>query len=196
MLYKKCQATLIILEYVINKKGEIVSMRHLFNKLLDQSGKNRKHYIIFSLTCMILLTFTIGGTLAYLTDSESHTNTFTAGDVRIDLIEPNWPGNESPDISNVVPNQSIEKDPAIINTGDNDTVVFMSVSVPKITGKLFSDDGTLVSDGTAEIVEFLNAEKSPISLSGTRNDGWVPLKMLSETEAEATYLLGYISSII
>lgn len=98
-----------------------------------------------------------GGTLAYFTDNESHTNTvMLAGNIKIDLEEPNWNQEDAnqngvPDAAeDVVPNQEIQKDPLVKNTGDNPAFTFLRISVPvkdvtrvdDSTGKLIRKDGS------------------------------------------------------
>ena len=50
---------------------------------------------------------TLGGTMAYLTDRGSVTNTFTVGQVTVDLSEPDYPGNDAEQVRNLVPNQEV-----------------------------------------------------------------------------------------
>ena len=67
---------------------------------------------------------------AYFTDAETSTNTFTAGNVQIESVEPNYPGNDSNDVKNITPNKEVAKDPKIVNKGTNDAVVFVTVDSP------------------------------------------------------------------
>lgn len=80
--------------------------------------------------------------LAYLTDSETATNTFTVGKVTVDLEEPNYPGNDSDEVKNIVPNQEIQKDPQVENSGENDLVAFLRVLSPVALVETVADDGT------------------------------------------------------
>ena len=52
----------------------------------------RKIVLLASALCMVAI-LAVGGTLAYFTDTDSETNTFTAGGVKIDLIEQERDGN-------------------------------------------------------------------------------------------------------
>ena len=54
---------------------------------------NKKRVAITTGACALALTAMIGGALAYLTDTDSTVNTFTVGEIRIDTVEPNYPGN-------------------------------------------------------------------------------------------------------
>ena len=84
--------------------------------------KHRKLLLIVSL--VLALTMTLGSTLAYLTDMDSETNTFTMGKVDIELEEtftpdsPLWPGEET------------DKDAKITNKGQTDAWVWLTVVVP------------------------------------------------------------------
>mgnify|MGYP003299000355 CR=1 FL=1 len=69
----------------------------------------------------------VGGASAYLTDAETADNVFTVGEVMVDLLEENYPGNDSPDVQDLIPYQEVAKDPVVKNTGENDAVVFLKV---------------------------------------------------------------------
>ena len=69
-------------------------------------------------SCLMVGALAFGGTMAYLTDTEGATNTFTVGKVQIDLEEPGYPGNTDDSVKNLVPNQEIEKDPQVIGIGN------------------------------------------------------------------------------
>jgi predicted ribosomally synthesized peptide with SipW-like signal peptide len=68
-----------------------------------------------------------GGILAYFTDADSASNTFTIGRISLELQEPGWDPQEG---ERIVPGQEISKDPRILNDGLNDEFVFLEVSVP------------------------------------------------------------------
>lgn len=79
------------------------------------------------------------GTLAYLTDQNQKQNVFTIGEVKCSLEEPHWDEKQAQDI---VPIQTIQKDPYIKNTGINDEYVYLRIFVPikKIRSKAFPDE--------------------------------------------------------
>ena len=92
--------------------------------------KKRKLLIAAIVLLLILL---IGGAVAYFTDTEEATNTFTIGNVDIELTEPNWAtadtnNNNVPDAAeNKMPGEEIAKDPTITNVGENDAYIFAKV---------------------------------------------------------------------
>ena len=77
--------------------------------------KSKKKLTLAIATCALTLTLAFGVTMAYMTDSEGVTNTVTVGKVNIDLEEPGYPGNDSDEVKNVIPNQEVVKDPQIEN---------------------------------------------------------------------------------
>ena len=103
--------------------------------------KSKKNLVLAIAACTLFLTLAFGGTLAYMADTEGITNTVTVGRVNIDLEEPGYPGNDSDEVKNIIPNQEIVKDPQIENTGSNDALVFLRVEVPHETFTN-EDDGT------------------------------------------------------
>ena len=81
----------------------------------------KKMITLFLIVAMIAVA-AIGGTLAYFTDSETTTNTFTMGSVEIELTESSW---SAP--ANTVPGVSYAKNPVVENTGKNDAWIRVDV---------------------------------------------------------------------
>lgn len=107
-------------------------------------------------TGAILGVIAVSGVFAYLTDTETATNKFTIGEVDIQLIEENWDNatdansNDVPDFAeNLVPNQTVAKDPKVKNIGQNDAYVYLTVEVPKESVITAAANGTLNNSGAA-----------------------------------------------
>ena len=95
---------------------------------------NKKKTIIAAF--ILLLIAFIGGTIAYLTDTDSATNVFTLGNIDITLTEPSWVATNA---QNIMPGAEIDKDPQINNVGTAGAYVFIKVEEPCYAGnKLFS----------------------------------------------------------
>lgn len=79
----------------------------------------------------------IGATLAYFTSSTGDVvNTFTVGNVNIDLTEPGW---KPDDAKNLEPGATVKKDPQISNTGEGAGYILMKVSgMEKMAAQGFS----------------------------------------------------------
>lgn len=71
----------------------------------------------------------IGVTLAYFTDTtNTETNVFTVGNVKIHLTEPTW----DPDNAHILPSVTIPKDPTIsVDENSDDAWVFMDLEMNK-----------------------------------------------------------------
>ena len=98
----------------------------------------RKRTIIAAV--ILLLVVAVGGAIAYFTDSDEKTNTFTIGNVDISLTETAWSSTDSdsngvPDAAeNLMPGQSVPKNPVINNLSTkNSAFVFAKVVVPCTT---------------------------------------------------------------
>lgn len=87
----------------------------------------KKKIIALCLVIALAATAVIGGTLAYFTDDEEATNTFTVGNVDITLTEPNWEGTGSQDAPEVYPGEPLAKDPTVTNSGANPCFVRIKV---------------------------------------------------------------------
>ena len=90
---------------------------------------------------ILLLVFLVGGAIAYFTDTEQKTNTFTIGSVDITLTETGWEAltdtddDDIPDdAEDMLPGESVTKDPTINNVStSNPAYVFAKVEVPCTT---------------------------------------------------------------
>ena len=87
-------------------------------------GITKKNVIIAAALVMMLV---IGTAIAYFTDMGSVTNSFTVGNIDIELEEPNWDPDAAKDIT---PMMEIAKDPQIENIGANPAYVFAVVTIP------------------------------------------------------------------
>ena len=87
----------------------------------------KKKILALCLVVALAATAIVGGTLAYFTDNDAKTNTFTVGNVDITLTEPNWAGSGSQDAPEVYPGEALAKDPTVKNTGANPCFVRIKV---------------------------------------------------------------------
>jgi len=127
----------------------------------------RNKTAIIVMTAVTILGIGAAGTLAYLTDSEQQVNTFTVGDVKTELEEPNWhPENAR----NMVPFQVVPKDPQIENTGENPEIVFMKVTVPVRKVTKVEENGTKDPQGQKS-QEIVYLQKSG-TLQGTHENAF------------------------
>lgn len=91
--------------------------------------KNLKKIIVAASLCAAIGATAIAGTLAYFTDEDAATNVFTAGDLDIELEEPEWDSANGVD---VVPGRVIEKDPTVTVKADSvDSYVRVTLTMPK-----------------------------------------------------------------
>ena len=90
---------------------------------------------------ILLLVIVVGGAVAYFTDTDIKTNTFTIGSVDITLTEDGWDAladtnnNDIPDAAeDMMPGESVTKDPLVNNVSTkNPAYVFVKVEVPCTT---------------------------------------------------------------
>lgn len=111
--------------------------------------------------------------MAYLTDNEATSNTFTIGKIQIDLEEENYPGNNDAGVTHIVPNQVIPKDPKVENTGANDAICFITVTVPTKNIITAADDGTRNESAMTELFKTQSGDGE--FGYGTSNSNWVLL---------------------
>ena len=99
---------------------------------------NKKKTIIAAI--VLLLVAVVGGAIAYFTDTDTKTNTFTIGNVDITLSEEHWSTTDSnnnniPDAAeNIAPGVSVAKDPVITNVSATaPAYVYAKVEIPCTT---------------------------------------------------------------
>lgn len=156
----------------------------------------KKRLILTSAAVLMIVAAAVGGMLAYLTDTDSVTNTFTVGEVNIDLTEPGYSSQKAQDI---VPNQTIKKDPTVTNIGENDAIVFLKVTVPVQNVATAELNGTLTEPKTGDQLTKKNQELfTMIGTSGVAGNsqhmfnlagtgiGWIELTGQEQVSADGT----------
>lgn len=95
----------------------------------------KKKLTLIIVAVVLVAALAVGGTLAYFTGSDQATNTFTVGNVKIDLTEPTWlyevdgkPAGGKIDGETVYAGEPLEKDPIVTNTGANPCFVRIKVT--------------------------------------------------------------------
>ena len=162
---------LVITIFLIIQKGKPYSAGVRKAMKTEKKRKNTKKIALSLATLGVLGTLAIGGTMAYLTDAEKTTNTFTVGKVQVDLEEPNYPGNGSDTVKNLVPNQVVAKDPKVANTGNNASINFISVSIPMQKVVVAANDGT---KQTAAMTELFQTRSGDGAFgNGNVNSAWI-----------------------
>lgn len=149
---------------------------------------NKKNFII---ALAMMLVVVIGGAMAYFTATDEATNTFTVGEVKIQLEEPGWTAP-----TNITPNQTISKDPQVKNTGKNDAYVFLKVTVPKATVATTSQDGTVATAAAQQLFQLNNSTNKAAVWSGadTINSTWVQVGEKTSTDDGYVYVFAYGSA--
>lgn len=86
----------------------------------------KKKILALCLVVVLAVTAVTGATLAYFTDTDNETNTFTVGNVSIDLVEDYTDGSElMPGVENAV-----KKEAKIVNDGANNVYVWAEILIP------------------------------------------------------------------
>ena len=143
--------------------------------------KNNKSKVMSIIAIIALVAILlVSGILAYLTSTDTKTNEFTIGSVKIKLLEPAWngegvvdtDGDGIPDFAeNIASNAVIPKDPQIKNTGENKAYVYLRVTIPVRNVKVANLDGTLVSD---------EATETPLFTYNVNSEDWTEITSASE----------------
>lgn len=149
---------------------------------------------------LAVVTFSgISGIYAYQTDKETLDNVFTTGKVTIKLTEPNYPGNTSEKVKNQLGHQETPKDPMITNTGVNDAVVFIRMTVPVQDVITVNEDGTKNASAKQELYFFKQKADAASKHANNFNANWIELSDKEKgTDLKGktrTYVFGYKTKI-
>ena len=168
--------------------------------IIDFIAKKKKS---LTLICTSLLAgiLAFGGTtgmLAYQTDKETMDNIVTVGEVKIGLTETQWPNADvpgNPPVENILGNQEISKNPVVQNTGINDAVVFLKVTVPVVNATAVNADKSKDTTKKQEVIYFkLNGDDASTHQNHF-NSNWIELPTEETgtdlTGTTRTYVFGY-----
>ena len=87
-----------------------------------------KKVLALVLALCLAMAIGVGATVAYLTFvTEEKVNTFTVGNVTIELTEPQWEAVGKEEAKEVYGGEALAKDPTVTNTGKNPCFVRVSV---------------------------------------------------------------------
>lgn len=144
-------------------------------------GKKRKKLIVY-IAGSLASAAIILGTAAFLMSFDETTNVFTAGNVKIVLVEDKYPGNDSPDVQNIIPYQEIDKNPVVINTGSNNAYVFLRLTVPVSKFTELDEYGRKKTNGQVyqELFYLKGSDDEISSFANNFGDGWHELKSLAD----------------
>ncbi len=92
----------------------------------------KKKVLSVALAAVIAAVGIAGGSLAYFTDTDKATNTFTTGNVKIDLVEKNGDGTAFTQDQVLLPGEenAIVKDVTVKNVGTNDAYMWIEMWIP------------------------------------------------------------------
>ena len=96
---------------------------------------NKRKILLLAALLVMVAILGVGGTLAYFTADETVANTFTVGNVKIELTEPKWEETGKEEAKDVYPGQVLPKDPTVKNVGANPCYVRVKVDGLDVLGK-------------------------------------------------------------
>ena len=134
------------------------------------------------MVCLVAVAI-VGGSLAYFTDEEKATNTFTVGNVDITLTEPKWVEEKA----TLIPGREIAKDPTItVEETSQRAYTFMKVQLSDDFAKLIADYAT------AQEISLTN-ETEMKALIGEWFSSTVQPKIMKYSLTENYVILGVLS---
>lgn len=155
-------------------------------RVTKKHGSKKAMFVAGVLICGLVFTGGValmtGGISAYLTDADTATNTFTVGEVQIDTLEPNYPGNGSDEVKDLVSLEEVPKDPQIKNTGKNRSIVFSRVDIPMANVITADESGNRNAQANVELFNFRTLDKTfGNGTVGANLNSWNPQWILLET---------------
>lgn len=114
----------------------------------------KKQMAVWTAAAALAGALSVGGLQAYFTDREEASNVLTMGSVEIELKEPGYPGNDTEEVRNIYPGQTVVKDPQVTNTGLNPAYIRQELFVPVGDVKVFNPEGGYTQLTGAELVTY------------------------------------------
>ena len=167
----------------------------------------KKKIISLCLVVALGATAVIGGTLAYFSDTDSQKNTFTTGNVAIDLWE-DFGDNDAAGIEELIPavgsaqdgtlKNGIEKEVYVTNDGSEDAFVRVHIAIPTIL-----DDGAETFDAGKNVLHFNYDEETVAegkwnwsnSVDGTTGSNWNYYTTTINEESYNVYVVTYETAL-
>lgn len=119
----------------------------LIHDVEEEKKSKKKGFATLLVSGVLAASLCMGGVMAYLTATDSATNNFTVAEkLAIEVVEPNWDptdadNNGVPDAAeDVLPGQTVSKDPQIKNLTSVESYAIMQVDVPTKTVQLEGED--------------------------------------------------------
>lgn len=159
----------------------------------------KKQTLIWTtLICLVLsfvAFFGVRAMYAYQTEGEVLDNQFTLGQIKIDLTEPDYPGNNADEVKNQLGNQETLKNPKVTNTDRNDVIIFIKMTVPVENVTAVHEDGTKENKTKQEIYYFKQLTDLPSTHANNFRSSWIELPEKEEgtnlSGTTRTYIFGY-----
>lgn len=154
----------------------------------------KKKILAITLCVAMLAVAIVGGTMAYFTDTETQTNTFTSGKVAIAMDEAVVEQNDAGDLVatgartadaqeyHLYPAQTVTKDPTIYVDAESEDAYIAAIVT--VSGDLYSLIGV---EGYDNIDITQIASGGLMAAASTQVSGWNGLAMLYETDACVIY---------
>lgn len=124
----------------------------------------KKKIVAFAMVFALAAVAVVGGSLAYFTDTDAKDNTFTTGNVKIELIE-NFGDNDPTTPEKLLPatgsaqdgtlENGITKEVTVKNTGSEDAYVRVHIAIPNVL-----DNGSDTFDAGKNVLHFNFAKDS------------------------------------
>lgn len=108
----------------------------------------KKKILVLALSLAMVAILAVGGSLAYFTSEDKADNTFTFGNVKIDLIE-DFDKDEKTDAANLIPGKDIKKEVSVKNIGALPAYVRVHIAIPTAL-----DDGNPNFDASKNFLHF------------------------------------------
>ena len=129
--------------------------------------KYLRYFLIF--TAAVVSVALVYTSIAYMIKQTELTNRFTKRDFGIELLEPQYDLLPEESRNNLVPNDTVTKDPKVKNTEDTDAFVFLKVTVPVAEITKYVDPYNVDDPPTKHNDEIFYLKTTGTSLYGLSN---------------------------
>lgn len=158
--------------------------------------KKSKKILLLALCAVLLVAVSVAGTVAYLTSSQTVKNTFTVGQVGIELHETGESTREDGSVGldlHLIPNKPVDKDPTVtVLKNSEPCYVRMKVAVNDVAALKAAFNGLTYEGVHGTYANYLDGDTFLLHLIV---DGWAEEDWAFESYSDGIYEFRYVGEL-
>ena len=161
-----------------------------YQAYMDNNGFKNNTYLVAAIAVMLVAALVVGGTLAYFTDKDNATNTFTVGNVKIDLLESSLHRENAGYVG--TPGEELNPKNAelwseVLKLGSGNTNKYKAGDTFYTDAQIEANAATYTCDGV-ELAPGQSYHKMPYVKNTGANDAYIRIRVMFPAELDTAVL--------